>query len=518
RGVEELQIGDRILVKPGERIPMDGTVAAGFSSVNQAPITGESLLSQKEVGSQVFASSINGEGSLEIEVTHLSKDNTISKLIKMVEEAQEKRAPTQRFVDRFASYYTPAVIALAVLVALIPPLFFGQPFLNLDDGTYGWLYRGLALLVVGCPCALVISTPVTIISGISNAARQGVLIKGGAHLEDLSRVNAIAFDKTGTLTNGRPSVVDVRARSCECQNKDNGRCEECSDLIALAGMVELASEHPLASAILDEMNRLNLQERYPAAELVTAITGLGVTGRVDSHQITIGSHDYFDFRFPHLAEFCEAARDDASKGFTSLMISKNEEYIGTIAVADTVRDSSREALDMLKAAGMKELVMLTGDNPDVARVIGEKVGVTEVKAGLLPEHKVIAIKELQDAYGPVAMVGDGINDAPALATADVGIAIGGAFGGTAQAMETADITLMSDNLRRLPFTINLSRSTMQIIKFNVAFSLAVKFIFFVLVLLGLGSMLMAVFADMGTSLLVTLNGMRLLNKSLDGKD
>ena len=247
--------------------------------------------------------------------------------------------------------------------------------------------------------------------------------------------------------------------------------------------------------------------------MVTALTGRGVTGRVGEHRVTVGSHEYFDSRFPHLSEFCDAAREDTKNGFTPLMVSKDDEYLGTITVADTIRSNSREAIDMLKESGMKELVMLTGDNADVARVIGDKVGVTDVKAELLPEDKMKAVRELQEKHGIIAMVGDGINDAPALATADVGIAIGGAFGGTAQAMETADITLMNDNLQRLPYAIDLSRSTMRTVRTNVLFSLAVKFIFFILVLSGLGSMWMAVFADMGTSLLVTINGMRLLNKA-----
>lgn len=520
--VETLQVGDLIQVKPGERIPMDGRVAAGTSSINQAPITGEGRLVEKVEGSEVLAGSINGEGSLTIEVTRLAENNTISRLVKMVEEAQEKKAPAQRFVDRFARYYTPIVVMLAASVAIIPPLFFNQPFLNPASGSFGWLYRGLALLVVACPCALVISTPVSIISAISNAARTGILVKGGAHLETLSRVEAIAFDKTGTLTEGRPSVVSVR--SVNCQTKDSGsqfsnespRCEECDDLLALASAIEAHSEHPVANAIVHEANRRGLRSKYPLAEGVRALVGHGVTGQVDGHQVTIGSHNHFDRYVFHSEEDCLQAQEDASNSYTTIMIEKDGNFQGTIALADAIRETSRGAIEMLKRLGIKILVMLTGDNRSAAEVIGSQIGVTEVRSELLPEDKVEAVNNLQREYGSVAMVGDGINDAPALATADTGIAIGGAWGGTAQAMETSDITLMSEDLRQLPFLLRLSRATMRTIRTNVGLSLLTKLAFLILVLLGLGTMWMAVLADMGTSLLVTLNGMRLLRNPSSG--
>lgn len=516
--VTTLQVGDLILVKPGEQIPMDGRVIAGTSAVNQAPITGESRLIEKEVGAEVFASSINGEGTLEIEVTRRAADNTISRLIKMVEEAQEQRAPVQRFVDRFAQYYTPAVVVLALLVALVPPLFLGQPLLNPADGSFGWLYRGLALLVVACPCALVISTPVSIISAISNAARNGVLVKGGAYLEALSRVRVIAFDKTGTLTLGQPSVVAVRSVDCQlapvdlpATNQPN-HCAECDELLALASAVERRSEHPLAQAVVAEATRCGVANRYPPAAQVTALTGRGVTGQVQGRQITLGSHRYFDSVLPHTDAHCLEARQDAARGYTPMMVSANGIYLGTISVADTVRSSSQAALAQLKQAGIANLVMLTGDNTDTAASVGQAVGVTDVRAELLPADKVDAIKTLREQYGTVAMVGDGINDAPALATADVGIAVGGSAGGTTQAMETADITLMSADLRQLPFVFTLSRETMRTIQVNVALSIGIKLAFVALVLLGLGTMWMAVLADMGTSLLVSLNGMRLAGR------
>lgn len=504
--VGQLQIGDLILVKPGERIPMDGRVQSGQSAVNQAPITGESQLIAKETGDEVFASSVNGEGALEIKVTHLAADNTIARLIKLVEEAQENRAPAQRFVDKFAQYYTPAVMVIAVLVAAVPPLFFNQPFWNPDAQTFGWLYRGLALLVVACPCALVISTPVSLISAISNGARHGVLFKGGVYVETLSRVKAIAFDKTGTLTAGQPAVVDIRAAACTGEPQ----CALCDEILALAHAVEQRSEHPLAQAITQEAAARGVNQRYPAAEGVTALTGRGVTGQVNGRTVTIGSHTYFDSQIPHPAAYCQAAQAAAQQGYTPVMVSTDGTFAGTINVADTVRPSSAAAITQLKRQGISHIVMLTGDNASTAAQIAKSVGVTDVKAELLPEDKVAAVRELQQQFGPVAMVGDGINDAPALATAEVGIAIGGATG-TAQAMETAAVTLMSDDLRQLPFAVRLSQATMRTIYVNVVLAIGIKLAFMGLVLLGLGTMWMAVAADVGTSILVTLYGMRLLN-------
>ncbi len=502
--ISTLQIGDVILVKPGERIPMDGQVIAGQSAVNQAPITGESIPVAKGVGETVFAGTINGAAALEITVTHLATDNTISRLIQMVEEAQEKRAPAQRLVDQFARYYTPVVVVLAVLVALLPPLLFDQPFWNPDPESKGWLYRGLALLVVACPCALVISTPVSLISAISNAARHGVLIKGGAHLETLSRIKAIAFDKTGTLTTGQPTVVAVQA--AQCQGHEVG-CAACTDLLALAGAVEQQSEHPLAQAVVAAADQQGLLYKY-SAQGVQALVGQGVTGQVNGQTIMVGSHAFFEQHIPHDETICAWAENAAAQGHTPLLISRNGEYQGFITVQDTVRPSSRDALAQLQTLGIHHLIMLTGDNHTTAQAIARAVGVSQVQANLLPENKVAQVQMLQKAVGPIAMVGDGINDAPALATAAVGIAIGA--GGTAQAMETADIALMQDDLRRLPFAVRLSQATMRTIWANIAFSLGIKGIFLLLVLTGSGTMWLAVLADMGTSLLVTANGLRLL--------
>lgn len=513
--VETLRIGDVILVKPGERIPMDGRVVAGESAVNQAPITGESRLIEKAPGSAVLASSVNGDGALEVEVTRHAADTTISRLIRMVEAAQEQRAPTQRFIDRFAGYYTPAVVVLALLVATVPPLLFGQPFWNPNPDTFGWFYRALALLVVACPCALVISTPVSIISAISNAARLGVLIKGGVALETLNRVQAIAFDKTGTLTGGQPEVVRVHAQGCSSPMLHAGNaqptCVPCDDLLALASSVEQRSEHPLAQAIVRASEQRGLQQRYPAATSVSALTGRGVTGTVGGQQVVLGSHRYFEQTIPHPPQVCAEASQDAAAGYTSVLVGADGHYLGAIALADRVRPDSRAALTALRQVGIRHLVMLTGDTGSTAQRIGQEVGTSEVRAELLPEQKVQAVRDMQQQYGPVAMVGDGINDTPALATADVSIAMGGEAGGTAQAMETADMTLMRADLRLLPMALRLSRATIRTIQVNIALALGAKLVFLVLVLLGMGTLWMAVLADMGASLVVTLYGMRLLN-------
>ncbi|NTV62805.1 MAG: heavy metal translocating P-type ATPase, partial [Oscillochloris sp.] len=508
--VRALRVGDVIIVRPGERIPMDGEVRAGLSVVNQAPITGESRLIEKEPGAEVFAGSINGEGSLEIVVTHLAADTTIARMIRLVEEAQESRAPVQRFIDQFARYYTPTVVILAFLVAVVPPLLFGQPFWNPAPTIFGWLYRGLALLVVACPCALVISTPVSLVSALSTAARNGVLIKGGAALEALSKVRAVAFDKTGTLTTGRPAVIAVRSVGCTASSTAPGNCASCDEVLALAGAVERRSEHPLAHAIAAASAQRRLDTRLPAAEQVQALMGRGVSGLVSGREVLVGSHRHFDGAVAHNPAHCAAATQDAAAGHTPVMVSVAGDYCGMITLADTVRPSSRTAVAQLRGLGVQAVVMLTGDQQKTAERIGTEVGVTEVRAELLPKQKVAAVESLQRQYGPVAMVGDGINDTPALATASVGIAIGGAYGGTNQAMETADVTLMSDDLHDLPFAISLSRVAMQTVGVNVALSIGIKLVFLMLVLLGVGTMWMAVLADVGTSLLVTLNGMRLL--------
>jgi Cd2+/Zn2+-exporting ATPase len=509
--VAELKVGDVIVVRPGERVPMDGVVRSGATHINQAPITGESVPVVKTPGAEVYAGSINGEGVIEVIVTHLASDNTISRMIRLVQEAQDRRAPVQRLIDRFAGWYTPAVVAIAALIAVIPPLLFGQPFWNPSPDEFGWFYRGLALLVVACPCALVISTPVSVVSALSAAARAGVLIKGGAALEALGKVRAVAFDKTGTLTTGRPVLVAVRSVECrEPEQNEDARCDACTTLLELACAVEQRSEHPLAHAIVDAARVRGVMQNVPRATSVTALPGHGIVGDVNGRTVLIGSHRYFDETAPHPPAFCDRAERDASAGRTPLLVSVDGTFAGMLSVADTIRPEAREAIARLRRAGIQHAVMLTGDRRETAQAIAADVGIDDVRAEVLPEYKAQTVENLRAIYGAVAMVGDGINDTPALASATVGIAIGAAHGGTNQAMETADVTLMSHDLRRLPFVFELARATRRTIMVNVAFSIAVKAVFLAIVAAGWSTMWMAVFADMGTSLLVTLNGLRLL--------
>lgn len=505
--VRDLHVDDAILVKPGERIPMDGDITSGSSGVNQAPITGESMPVHKTVGDTVFAGTINGDGALHIRVTHLAKDNTLSRIIQMVEEAQGTRAPSQRLIDRFANSYTPAVVVIALLVAIVPPLVFSQPFYDTPDG-HGWLYRALAMLVIACPCALVISTPVTVISAITAAARRGVLIKGGAHLESLGTIKAIAFDKTGTLTQGKPVVTHWHSVDCYRGQRE---CDDCMDVLALASAVESRSTHPLAQAVTTAAHERGLASTYTPAESVEVLSGRGVQGTIDGKRVTVGSHALFDAEYPHSETLCAQVRDAESRGQTAMLLSEGDHVRGYITVADEARADSQSVIASLRQMGI-QTVMLTGDNATVAEAIGQQVGVDDVRANLLPADKVDAVQGLLNQYGRVAMVGDGINDTPALATATVGVAMGGA--GSAQAMETADIALMADDLTQLPFAVRLSRLARQLIKQNVALSFGMKLLFMLLALFGAASLWMAVFADVGMALIVTLNGMRpLRNKT-----
>lgn len=508
--VEALHIDDEILVRPGERIPVDGVVHSGASAVNQAPITGESLPVEKTIGSPVFAGTVNGSGALTVHVTHRAEDTTIQRIIHMIEQAQSVRAPTQRFVDRFAKVYTPLMVLIALLVATIPPLFFGQPFFNPPAGV-GWLYRALALLVIACPCALVISAPVTIISAITAGARKGVLFKGGAFLEALSAIQIFAFDKTGTLTNGRPVVTAFRAVDCpETVPAENpaamdGGCGTCNDVLALASALERRSAHPLAGSVVSAAAQLGLMELYPPALEVVTLAGSGLQGMVNGKLATIGSHTLFERDHPHQQALCNWVQAAEELGQTTMLVCDGDRVRGYIALADTLRDSSRATISALHALG-KQTAVLTGDNPAAAGAIAGQLGIDHVRAGLLPEEKVTAVRELSAQFGPVGMVGDGINDTPALAAAALGIAMGGA--GSAQAMETADIVLMGGDLRQLPFAVRLSRFAHRLILQNVAISLATKLLFILLAMAGLTSLWLAVLADVGVSLVVTLNGLR----------
>ncbi|MCS6773210.1 MAG: heavy metal translocating P-type ATPase, partial [Thermoflexales bacterium] len=507
---EQVSVGERVLIRPGDRIALDGVVCEGCTQVDQSALTGESLPIVKRVGDPVFAGSVNGLSAITVEVTRPASESTLARIVRLVEQAQESRAPVQQLVERFARYYTPAVVAAAVLIAVVPPAVFGAPFWNTPAGEQGWLYRALELLVVACPCALVISTPVALVSSLARAAQRGVLIKRSATLEMLSQVRAVALDKTGTLTEGQPRVTQVRA--VDCIHPD-GWCERCDDLLALAGAVEQQSAHPFARAI----QQVKPHRRYPNATEVTTLVGQGVQGVVEGRRVIVGSHALFDMAIPHPEEWCIALNRLAQAGQTPLMVGVDGRFAGYIAVADLPRESSRRTLQALKQLGVSRLVMLTGDSEGVARHVAAQVGVEEVRAGLLPADKLAHLQALRAEYQPVcgrvAMIGDGINDAPALAAADVSIAMGGA--GNAQAMDAADVVLMKDDLSQLPFVFALSKAAMRTIRANVAISVGVRLAFFALVLAGFGSLWLAVVTDMGTSLLVTLNGLRLLRFGRD---
>jgi Zn2+/Cd2+-exporting ATPase len=510
-GVEELGIGDRILVRPGQRIPMDGIVLAGASAVNQAPITGESVPIEKAPGSEVYAGTVNGQGALTVRVTRLAADTTIARIIKMVEEAQAQKAPSQRFVDRFARVYTPAVIAIAAGIAVLPPLFGWLGGVAAFETLLStWVYRALVMLVIACPCALVISTPVTIVSAIASAARAGVLIKGGAYLEALGSIKVIAFDKTGTLTAGEPRVVEVR-----CIDHPDGvawiDCPECRHTLAYAAAVERRSEHPLAQAIVQAAQVRGLTEKLPAARLVQALTGRGVRGQVDGHIVTVGTHElaHESHPAPAVGPLCQAVHRAQGQGQTAMVVHDDCcGVLGYIAVADALRPDVPSVISALKAVGIGQTVMLTGDNEATARAVARAAGVDALQADLLPQQKVAAIERLLEQHGAVAMVGDGVNDAPALARATVGIAMGVA--GTDTALETADVALMADELSKLPFALRLSRRARGIIQQNVVLALGIKAVVLALALAGVATLWMAVFADVGASLIVTFNGMRLL--------
>lgn len=494
---ESVAVGELVQVKPGERIPLDGKVVSGRSSVNQAPITGESIPVNKEPGDPVFAGTVNELGALELQVTANRGNTTLDRIVRSVQQAQAERAPTQRFIDKFARYYTPVVMVLAILVAAVPPLAFGTPF-------YPWFYKALVMLVIACPCALVISTPVTVVSGLAAAAKRGILIKGGAHLEAGRRIKVIALDKTGTLTHGKPEVTDIVPL--------NGMAEE--ELLALAASVDAQSEHPVGRAIVAKWTHGSgtPNEVRPAQDF-ESITGRGVKATLGGRVHYMGSH-----RLAEERNVCSAAVEEVlarieAEGKTAAVLTTEHEPLGVLAVADTPRDTSIAAVKRLRELGIVT-VMLTGDNARTGAAIGKAVGIDDVRGDLLPEDKVTAIDELLAKYGAVGMVGDGINDAPALAKATIGFAMGAA--GTDTAIETADVALMQDDLGRLPEFIELSRRTGAILSTNIVLALGIKLVFFGLALTGKATLWMAVFADMGASLLVVLNGLRLLRPAPDG--
>lgn len=487
--VEDIVVGDIVIIKPGERIAMDGIVQSGVSAVNQATITGESIPVEKTPGDMVYAGTVNEHGALEITVTKSADNSTLARISHLVEEAQAQKAPSQQFVDVFARYYTPFVLVLAAGVMIVPWLLFHQPFAP-------WFYNGLVLLVISCPCALVISTPVAIVSAIGNASRCGVLIKGGAYLEVMGSIDAIAFDKTGTLTEGKPVVTDIVVA--------NGISE--SDFLAMAAGIEKWSEHPLAQAIVESAKGLDLKTAFHFKALV----GRGAQAEIDGKMVYIGNVRLFEDLSYDLNAHGKALADLEQQGKTVMLLGTENLILGMIAVADILRENSREAIQTLHAAGMKHIAMLTGDNNRVADAIARKLKLDTFYSELLPEDKVTAVRKMASEYGKIVMVGDGVNDAPAMASATVGVAMGVA--GSDVALETADVALMTDDLGQLAYLIKLSHKTVSIIKQNIVFSLSIKAIFLLSLLLGMGNLWLAVLADMGASLLVTMNGMRLMRR------
>lgn len=489
--VAEVTPGDRFIVLAGERIPLDGRVVAGASFINQAPITGESAPVEKEPGAEIFAGTINGDGTLTVEATKAAANTMLARIIRMVEEAHARRAPSEQWVERFARIYTPAVMVLALLVFVIPPALSGQAW---DE----WFYRALVLLVIACPCALVISTPVSIVASLASAARAGVLVKGGAFIELPARVQAIAMDKTGTMTRAEPEVIKVAPLG--------GHTE--ADLIARAAALEARSTHPLARAIMRYAEQHEISPS-PATDVQT-LRGKGLVGVFNGEPFWLGSHRYVIERGQDTPETARQAEALEADGATVIAVGNSRHVCGLIAVADSIRPQAREIVKELHAAGIQHVIMLTGDNRATAEAVARQVGVDEIHAELLPQDKVSKIEELVERYDVVAMIGDGVNDAPALARANLGIAMG-AIGSDA-AIETADIALMTDDVSKLPWLVRHSQRTIAIIRQNIAFSLGIKALFVALNFAGLASLWGAIAADTGASLLVVFNGLRLLSR------
>ncbi len=489
--VEEIAVGDIVIVRPGERIGVDGKVMKGRSTVDEAPITGESLPVSKVEGDAVYAGSFNQRGSLHVQTAKRATDSTIARMIHLVEEAQSKKAPSQSFVDQFARYYTPAVFGLAIVLALVPPILFHGLFAI-------WLYRALVLLVIACPCALVISTPVTLVSALTTAAHNGVLVKGGKYLELLSHVRAVAFDKTGTLTEGQPVVTDVVSLNALSP----------TELIRIAAAAEIHSEHRLADALLRKAEEEGISFSDVTTEDFASITGKGIRTKVNGKTYVIGNHQLMEELGVCGPAVEKVLFDLEQQGKTAVIVSDDQQVLGLIAIADRIRRESRSTVRALHKLGVRRVVLLTGDNAGTASSVAGLLGVDELKSELLPEDKLAGVQKLRSQWGPVAMVGDGINDAPALAAADVGIAMGAA--GSDTALETADVVLMADNIAKVPFSISLGRKALRVIKQNISLALAIKAAFILLAVFGLTSLWLAILADDGATLVVILNSLRLL--------
>ena len=491
--VERLRPGDVVLVRPGDRLPADGEIERGVSDIDQSAITGESVPVTRRPGQEVFAGTINLDASLDVKVTRRSRDNTLSRVMQMVADAQSQQSPTQQFTQRFTAWFVPAVLVLVVLLAAVPPLLGWMAF---SDS----FYRAMLLLVAASPCALALGTPAAVLAGIAQAARNGVLIKGGVHLENLGALKVMAFDKTGTLTEGRFSVTDIIPL--------NGY--KPHELLALAAAVEQHSNHPLARAVMQTAEAEGLGQ-LPPAEGFENLAGLGARSRLAGEAVLIGSRRLFEQTYaPDLPEgTTRLIRELEADGKSILGISQGEDFLGVLALSDTPRPGVQQTLQRLQSQGVERLVMLTGDHQQVAEKIAAQIGVTDVRAGLLPGQKLAAIQDLQREFGPVAMIGDGVNDAPALARATVGIAMGGA--GTAVALETADVALMADDLSRLPFAVGLSRASRAIIRQNLAIALGIIVLLVLSSVVGVIQLSTAVFLHEGSTILVVLNALRLLN-------
>ncbi len=489
--VNQVLPGDVVVVRPGEKIPLDGVIFRGSSSVNQSPITGESVPVSKSVGDEIYAGTINNEGAFEFKVTRPASDTTLARIIHMVEEAQSHRAPSEQWVQKFAKYYTPAMMGLAIFIAVFHPLV-------IDGNWTRWFYEALVILVIACPCALVISTPVSIVAGLTSSARAGVLIKGGAYLEAPAHLKAIALDKTGTLTHGHPEVQEVIPFSGHTPD----------ELLARAAALEAFSEHPLAKAILQKAEGNPMRQDIGAAQEFRSIQGKGAEAFINGRRFWIGSHRLIHERGGETPEFHAKAEELESAGHSVVAIGNDNHLCGLISVADGIRDQANNAMARLKEAGIKHIIMLTGDNEGTAKAVASAAGIDEYQAELLPEDKVKAIEKLVQKYKYVAMVGDGINDAPAMAASSIGIAMGAV--GSDAAIETADIALMSDDLTKLPWLIRHSRRVLSVIKQNIWFALGLKALFLALAVTGVATLWMAIAADMGASLLVIFNSLRLL--------
>jgi Zn2+/Cd2+-exporting ATPase len=489
RAPADVAVGTSFSVRPGDKVPLDGRVLRGMSEVNQAPITGESVPVLKQTGDAVFAGSINGDGALEVESTKPAGDTTLAHIVRLVGEAQSQRSPSEMWVERFARTYTPSVFVVAIVVALLPPLLFAASWSE-------WTYRALVLLVIGCPCALVISTPVTVVAALASAARNGILIKGGIFVEAPARLQAIALDKTGTLTTGRPTVIEIVPLADHTEDQ----------LLSRAAGLEVQADHPLARAIVEHARGRNVP--LTAVVDLRVFPGKGAQGRIDGRDYWLGSYRYLEERARETPELHDAIERRSRAGQTVVVVGSDHHVCGLIALADAVRPESSDAIRQLKVLGIKSVVMLTGDNRPAAEVIAAHAGVDEVRAELLPEDKVSVIADLVSRHGMTAMVGDGINDAPALARASIGIAMGVA--GSDAAIETADIALLADDLRKIPWLIRHSRRAATIIRQNITLSLAVKALFVLLTFAGHASLWAAIAADMGVTFVVVANALRLL--------